>query len=588
MTGHFTLIDWGVLALYLAFTTWLGAKLAGKQSTLREFFLAGRKIPWYAVAGSAISTEISAVTLIAVPAVVYSPGGDLTYLQLMLGAILARGAIAVWFVRAFYEREIFSPYDYIGRQLGAQARLVTTGLFVLGAVLGQSVRVLLTAMVLELISGIPLGVSIWIIGAAAVVWTLLGGMATVIWTDVIQFGVFLMSMIVALIAVLTSLDHGWSDVLTHAAAATNAAGEPHNKLRLWNLEPTLRAPYTLWAALIANTVTCLAAYGTDQMMAQRIFCCATRRDAAKAVWASNAGLIVAVLAACVGLALYAYYQQHPPTPTEARLITERADRVFPIFVVRELPSGLTGLIIAGIFAAAISTLDSVLVALAQVVLTGVIKPLRESRAAAAAPAPAGSADVNAARHERRDLRTSRILVVAWAALLCGMAQVAALAHEHYKALLNLALAMATYTAGPLLAAFFLAFWKLRIDARGLLWAAPISVLCVFGVSWNSLLWARWTTLIAAILLAAAWLLTLWRERRAAQSHAALALGTLAIGVGLATAALLGANPLFDPPTGAAAGRAAVAFPWNVPLGFAVALLIGYCAARRAPLAAPCR
>lgn len=606
---------------YLVLTTVLGGLLAGKQNTIREFFLAGRKIHWLAVAGSSIATEISAVTLIAVPAVVYRKDGDLTYLHFMLGAVLARLIIAYWFIPAYYEREIYSPYDYMGRRLGPQVRGVTTALFMLGAVLGQSVRVLLTALVLELISGIPLWLSIWLIGAAAVVWTLLGGITTVIWTDVIQFFVFLLGMLAAIGAVLWHVSGGWSEVMRLAGEA--------GKLKLVNLDPNPATTFTLWSALIGNTLLCLAAYGTDQMMAQRIFCCRGPREARLAVHASNAGLLVAVLAAGVGLALYAYYQHHPMNAAEAALVEAKPDRVFPIFIVRELPPGLTGLIIAGIFAAAISSLDSVLVALAQVVVTGIVRPLREARRRAAslrpftqaqphfrgeATPPGGAAAVPYARvapsnepgggelsgerdpsapdgDDRRDVWLSRLLVVAWAAALCAMAQVAVLAYGRYQNILDLALAMATYTGGPMLAAFVLAFFRFDVDWRGIAWAAPVAILTVFAIQWHEP-WAQRATITLALLIVAGWFVDVLRRTSYWATEAWRDLPKTAWLVAFcALAVLLSLITISETPRGQLLGLHGpwnadaalpekthflrVAYPWNVPIGFVVALTLGY-------------
>lgn len=601
-----------MVVAYLVFTTVLGGLLAGKQNTIREFFLAGRKIHWLAVAGSSIATEISAVTLIAVPAIVFRPGGDLTYLHFMLGAILARLIIAWWFVPAYYEREIYSPYDYMGRQLGPQVSGVTTGLFMLGAVLGQSVRVLLTALVLELISGIPLWLSIWLIGAASVVWTLLGGITTVIWTDVIQFFVFLLGMLVAIGAVVWHVAGGWPEVMRLAGEA--------GKLKLVNLDPSPSATFTLWSALFGNTLLCLAAYGTDQMMAQRIFCCRGPREARLAVHASNAGLLVAVLAAGVGLALHAYYQHHPMNAAEAELVQAKPDRVFPIFIVRELPPGLTGLIIAGIFAAAISSLDSVLVALAQVVVTGIVRPLREARRMAGMARPFTEAEPHfhgahrqaSGEHQalpcarvpptddQRDVWLSKLLVVAWAVVLCSMAQVAVLAYGRYQNILDLALAMATYTGGPMLAAFTMAFFRLNVDWRGIAWAAPVAILTVFAIQWHEP-WAQRTVIALAFLIVVSWIVDVLRRtsywatevwRDLPKTVWLLAFCLLAVLLSLIT--------LSETPRGPVVGMHGpwnaeamlpentdflrVAYPWNVPIGFVVALTLGYALAgpRRRP------
>jgi len=573
--AHFTAIDWAVLVGYLVFTTVLGAKLAGKQATIRDFFLGGRKLPWPAVTGSIIATEISAVTFLGAPAIVFAAGGDLTYLQLALGAILARVIIGVWFVPAFYEREIYSPYDYMGNRLGRPARSVTTGLFMLGAVLGQSVRVLLTALVLELMTGLPLSVAIWIIGAMAVAWTLLGGITTVIWTDVVQFVVFAIGIVAALVYVCIELPGGWDGMVSVAAEA--------GKFRLWNFSTDPNVAFTIWAALIANTVMCLNAYGTDQLVAQRIFCCKGPRQARIAIIASSVGQLVTLAALFVGIGLFAYYQHYPLTGEAADLVAERGDRVFPVFILQQMPVGLIGLIIAGVFAAAISSLDSVLAALSQTVISGFYRPWREG-GAGVPPANEGSVGVPPANHDgagsvegdgRHYVFVSKLLVVAWGIVLCAMAQVSKLAWDRYDDILNLALAMATYTGGPLLAAFCLAFFRLNVDHRGIVWSAPLSVLTVFAITWHQG-WAQVTTIVVATAILLAWIAVLatrndlgsaawWRD----------AVKTVLVALAGALAVFL---CCFHYGTGEV-HYLTVAWPWNAPLGFTVAFTLGYLLAR---------
>ena len=350
------------------------------------------------------------------PAIVFAQGGNFTYLQLGIGAVLARVIIGVWFVPAFYEREIYSPYEYMGQRLGTPVRTVTTGLFMLGAVLGQSVRVLLTAMVLQLMTGFPLGVSIWVIGAIAVAWTLLGGITTVIWTDVVQFGVFLIGLTAALVYVCVELPGGAREMITVAAEA--------DKFRFWNFSTDPNVAFTIWAALIANTFLCLNAYGTDQLIAQRMFCCRGKREARIAIITSSVGQLVAGLALFVGVGLYAYYHRFGLTGEAARLVADKGDRIFPVFILQKMPPGLVGLIIAGVFAAAISSLDSVLAALSQTVVSGFYKPWRERRRESEPEAQArvepadGAGDLGTEGprdqgEERHYVFVSRVLVVGW-------------------------------------------------------------------------------------------------------------------------------------------------------------------------------
>ncbi len=544
------------------------------------------------------------MTFISAPAIVYAAGGDLTYLQLTLGALLARGIIAVWFVPAFYEREIYSPYDYVGDRLGPPARTATTLLFVLGAVLGQSVRVLLTALILQEITGLPLAASIWIIGLVAVIWTLLGGITTVIWTDVIQFCVFVGALAAALVFIDLRVPGGWAGVIAAAASATDESGQPASKLRLWNLSTDPNVAFTLWAALIGNTLLCLNAYGTDQTIAQRMFCCRGPRQASLAILSSSVGLLVAVLAMMVGLGLHAFYQHAPLDAADASRVAERVDRIFPLFIVRELPAGLTGLIIAGVFAAAISSLDSVLAALAQVAITGLYRPWRarrsksevrsqnsEVRERAHGPgseAPPRPAD-GACSADRQDVLFSRLLVVVWAVVLCAMAHVADAARQRYGDILNLALAMATYTGGATLAAFLLALLRLNVDHRGIVWGAPLSVLTVFAISWHQT-WAQLITIVSAAAIVAAWIAIRLEEarRRTKSRQRAGWRGEVAKTVWLILAAgvtvfLSVFRYQVTGPDGTTEWRhITVAWPWNVPIGLSVALTLGYKLARPRP------
>ncbi|MFH0943580.1 MAG: hypothetical protein V2A76_00120, partial [Planctomycetota bacterium] len=319
---NFTAIDWGVVLLYFVLTTVLGARLAGKQATIRDFFLGGRKLPWYAVAGSIVATELSAMTFVAVPFVVFKPGGNFTYLQLgVFGALFARLIVAYVLIPAYYRREIYSPYEYMGNQLGGPVRSMTSALFMLGGILAQSSRVFLTAVVLELILGDsvfgPLeaatGISslawaIWTISLVAILWTLMGGITTVIWTDVILFLVFVIGAIVALLVVAAHLDGGFAEMFE--------VGLQADKLTFFDFSTDPTRAYTIWGAAIGATIGMVGVYGTDQLMAQRMFCCKDARDARLAVISSFAGQGVTLLVMLVGVGLFAYYAKHPLSGTD--------------------------------------------------------------------------------------------------------------------------------------------------------------------------------------------------------------------------------------------------------------------------------
>lgn len=465
ISPHFTLLDWGVVFFYLALTTWIGHRFAGKQATIRDFFLGGRKLPWPAVCGSIIATEISALTFIGVPAMVFATNGNFTYLQWAIGSVAARFIVGLWLVRLYYREEIYSPYQFIGNRLGPAARHLATGLFFVGSILGQSVRLLVTAIILRTVSGLDFHLCILLITLFAIGWAWMGGMTTVIWTDVIQFFIFIFGGIIALVWIPFHLEGGVATVLDSAAAA--------GKFRLLDLSTDPALGFTLWVGILAMPFQNLAAFGADQLNAQRLFCCRDATDARRAMVWSSCGQFVTMLMLSVGAGLYAYYQQHPPGPETAALFAQDRDFVFPVWITTVLPPGLTGLVLAGAFAAAISSLDSILAALAQTSLHW-----RHGRHLESA-SPASL------------VLESRLWIGAWG---IGLA-LAAIALDHLRGGINmvdLAFGVVGYTYGPLLGILILAWCGRTVRPAGL-WLG-------FGLCLLIVLWIRpeWTRLMTTL------------------------------------------------------------------------------------------
>ncbi len=456
---HFTWLDWTVLIGYLLLTTWIGHALRGKQSTMRDFFLGGRSLPWQAVCGSIIATEISALTFIGVPGMVFAAGGDLTYLQWGIGSVIARVIVGIYFVPAFFEKEIFSPYDFMGNRLGVGVKKLTSFLFFAGSILGQAVRLLVTALILRTVTGLNFELCIVIIAVVAVLWTWMGGMTTVIWTDVIQFGIFIFGGLLAFFMLTANVPGGFGGILE--------AGEASGKLRLLDLRTDPALQFTFWTAVVAMPFQNMAAFGTDQLNAQRMFCCRNQSDARKAIIWSSVSLLITVLMLMVGLGLYAYYQVVPPTPYEAMRFAEDTDNVFPVWITTVIPTGLTGLIIAGAFAAAISSLDSILAALSQTTLSLFSKvDLDESEEAG-----------------KRQVRRSRALVAGWGLAMAGFA-IALNGMREGINMVSLAFGMVSYTYGPLLGILFLALWPEKLkrrDSSGVWIGVLISILFAIWV-----------------------------------------------------------------------------------------------------------
>jgi len=443
-------LDWAILATYIGCTTLIGHRLKGSQHTTRDFFLGGRRQPWYAVAASSITTTVSAVTFVGVPALVYAAGGNYTYLQLALGSILAKVLVARYFVPLYYEKEFYSPYEFMADRLGPATGRITAAMFFLGGALGQGVRVYATALVLELVTGWPLSESVFLIAAFAILWTWLGGIAAVIWTDFVQFFILVGGAIVALGWIVMGLPGGWGELIE--------TGRTAGKFALFDFSTDPRVAFTFWAAVIAMPFQNLSAYGTDQLNAQRILCCRNPDEARKAVLWSICGEAVVVLMLTVGAGLFAYYQFAGLAPELAELVVDRGDRIFPVFILSELPMGLRGLLIAAILAAAISSLDSILAALAQTSGTMFYRPY-----------------VDPGASEERLLGVSRAFVLAWGGVLAVMAWLFSTTDVD---LVTLALSMTTYTYGPMLGVLLLSVAAARYRVRGVGWSVAGSVLVV--------------------------------------------------------------------------------------------------------------
>lgn len=473
----FSPIDWLVVGIYIGGTTWIGHKLKGQQETPHDFFLGGRRIPWFAVSASIIATTISAVTFIGVPAFIYAAGGDFTYLQLAIGGIIAKLLIARLLIPRYYEQEFYSPYDYISQRLGATAGRLTAMMFILGGILGQSVRVYATALVLELLTGWTMGLSILVIAVFAILWTWMGGVAAVIWTDLVQFLVLVVGGVAALTFMITSLPDGFATLWD--------LGRQDNKLTVLNLSTDPRVAFTFWAALIALPFQGIAVYGADHLFTQRLLCCKNSHEARKALLWSILGECIPALMLIVGLGLFAFYSLNPLDPSLAALVAEKGDRIFPLFIINEMPTGLKGLIIAGILSAAISSLDSILAALSQISLTMFYRPF-----------------VNPGKEEGHYLAVSRLLVIAWGLVL------AAIAWQFTKSggdIITLAFSMTTYTLGPMLGLFLASLISHRITLNGFAMAVAMSMAIILLINQPQLMNPVLATNFSAPLLAWPWL-----------------------------------------------------------------------------------
>jgi SSS family transporter len=366
MTSHLALPDVVIVVLYIVGTTLLGAWFARRQRSLQTYFVGDRDVPWWLVLVSIVATETSTVTFLSVPGLAFKPdGGNLAFLQLAFGYIIGRVAIAWLLLPQYLRGELFSAYQLLRSRFNTAVQRTASAIFLLTRAVADGLRLYLAALLLEQFTGWDVRVSVLVIGAATMLYTYLGGMQAVIWTDLIQFAVYISGALLAA---------GW--VLSHVHGGTAGfveAGEAAGKFRLLVLAPDLSEPFTLWAGLVGGAFFTMASHGADQMMVQRYLCSRSLREARVALVASGFVVLVQfLLFLFLGVGLYVLWRQG----TLALPAGTKNDAVFGYFIVHFLPAGVVGLLIAAVLAASMASLASSLNSAAGAFVSDFYRPLR--------------------------------------------------------------------------------------------------------------------------------------------------------------------------------------------------------------------
>ena len=471
-----TMIDWAVVLAYFAGTIWLGSRLGRGQRDLEDYFLAGRRTPWLAASLSIVGTETSTLTFVGVPAIAFT--GDLGFLQVAAGYVVGRFLVAWWLVPAYFEGRIHTAYELLESRFGDRVRRFSSGVFLVSRVLADGVRLFATALVLQALLPMPLPVAILLVTGVTLYYTMRGGLRAVIWNDAVQLVVYVGGAALAAWILVRALPGGWAGALPGLEAA--------GKLRVFDFGWGWERPYTFWAGIVGGAFLTMATHGTDQMFVQRLLACRSAGDARKAVVTS--GVLVfgqMVLFLLIGALLFSFYGEFPPaTPFES------ADQVFPRFIASELPAGLGGLVIAAVFAAAMSTLSSSMSSLASASTFDFGRRLKGSDAAA--------------------LRASRVLTAGWAAALAGVAVLA----RAWGSVLEAGLTITSITFGPVLGVFGLGVLGRRIRESTVLAAMGVGLLVAAGAQlFTPLAWTWLTPLGAVVTFGLGWILG---DRSAAQ------------------------------------------------------------------------
>jgi solute:Na+ symporter, SSS family len=422
--------DFAVLLIYLGGITLFGVRFRRGQSSVHDYFLGGRNTPWWALAASIVATETSTLTIIGTPAIAYA--GTLGFLQLALGYILGRVLISVLFLPAYFRGEFYTAYALIEKRFGARARRVAATTFLGTRALAEGVRLSAIGKVVSAAFGTGSRFSVALITGLTLLYTFEGGMKAVIWTDLVQLALYLAGSATAFWLLLGKIPGGWSEVVSVSAAAGG-------KLRVFDFTFNVTQAYTFWAGVIGGTFLTLASHGTDQTIVQRLLAARNLRDSQKAILVS--GLIVFVqfaLFLVVGVMLFVYSQHEPlAVPQGDR------DRIFPAFVVSQMPVGVAGLVLAAMFAVAMSNASGSLNSLASSTVM----------------------DFEALRRRANDdparlLSLSRRITLAWGLLLGGLALM------EWGPVLEAGLSIASITYGSLLGLFLLGLLNPRATSSG--------------------------------------------------------------------------------------------------------------------------
>lgn len=439
-----TVLDYAILVAYVSGVMLTGSLFFRQQGSLRDFFLAGRGIPWWAAGFSGIATIVSAISYLGAPGQAFR--ADLTFLQYRLATPLVLLVVCLVFIPFFHRLDLYTAYEYLERRFDLKTRLLASGLFVLFKLAFLGIAIYAPSLVVAEITTLPLPAIVLTIGLATTAYTMLGGMRAVIWTDTLQLFVLLAGLAVAGWVVLDRIDGGWTTVLDVAAR--------DDKLRVFDLRFDLVTELTLWGSLVGGVVLLLSQYGVDQAEMQRFLTTRTVRTSQAAIASAMVfSAVVGLALFLLGVALYVFYLQYP----EKGGFAVAPDRVFPKFIVEELPAGLTGLVIAGVFSAGMSTVSSILHSLSTVVMSDFFGRLTGR----AAP-----------------VRLARLTTVAAGVLCTGVALVA----DRFGNLLVASTTVNNLFGGPLVGVFLVGMLTRSVNGSGACLGGLIGFVTVVGVA----------------------------------------------------------------------------------------------------------
>jgi len=511
-------IDLVIIFGYLIGITLFGVWFSRKQETTRDYFLGDRTVPWWAIAASIVATETSTITFISVPGIAFARGGNFQFLQLVFGYMIGRVVISLLFIPSYFRGELMTVYQLLERRFGMRIKMLAASLFVVMRNIADGIRLLLTAFVLAAVytafqpqanTETIVIASIVLLGVVMIIFTYFGGMEAVIWVEVVQLGIYLVGAAMAAVVLINAINGGWGQAI--------ALGGQFNKFSIidlgfretayaftapftsrsfnFSLPIDLTKTYTLWAGLLGGCFLTMSTHGTDQYLVQRYLCTDKPRHAAAALLSSGGvvlGQFIGFL--FIGVLLFAFYGPHTDPaygtlaagvstlPAGGAFKVVGGDRVFPDFITKFMPSGLSGLVVAAIFAAALS---SSLNAIAATAVNDLYKPFRPKR------------------DDKHYLRVSHWLTLVWGVVQIGVALVVM---RKNRSALDQALSIASLINGPVLGVFLVGTFLRRVSEPPALIGMVTSIFVMIYVRFFTPIAWTWYVLIGStVTFVVAWL-----------------------------------------------------------------------------------
>ena len=472
-----SVLDLVIIVGYLAAVVGAGAWFGRKQQTTSQYFLAGQRVPWWAISASIVATETSTITFISVPGIAYARGGDFTFLQLVFGYLAGRIAISILFIPSYFTGDLVTVYQLLQRRFGWRVRALASSLFIAMRTIADGVRLLLTAFVLAAVYGSVAGVSaesvitlcVVGIGVVMIIFTFYGGMEAVVWIEVVQLGIYIAGALAAAIVLTRHIPGGFS--------AAVEIGRAYGKFRVFDFAFDATKTFTFWAGVIGGCFLTMSTHGTDQYLVQRYLCTDRPRSAALALLSSGIVVLAQFIGFLfIGVLLFAFYAPYKLAGYAAGAASapfHAPDQVFPDFITRHLPSGLSGLVVAAIFAAAMS---SSLNSIAAAFVADLYKPFRTNE------------------NDRHYLRVSHVITI-----IAGVVQIlVALAVRHKsESALSTALSVASLINGPILGVFLLGSAR-RGGPRAALAGMTVGIAVVLAVRFGTNVAWPWYTVIGSL------------------------------------------------------------------------------------------